>query len=129
MEKRAAAAAASGRGGVLGRSGRAAAIRRIKAREESVERGVVVDDGGNEMGTILKDEAEGEKEKREEEEGEEIGIEGGGGFSEDLGGRTEPAKARKVVSHGGFRDSSSLCGETCGGALGYGAEKHTLMIP
>ena len=73
----------------------------VKARKKSLKRRVAVDEGGDILGAIFDDNAEGEDEKGKEKEGEEIRCEGGGSFFEKLGRTAEVIEARMIVGHGG----------------------------
>lgn len=87
------AAESDWRRGLGWRSGRAvvgiAGASEVEAGEEGFERRVAVDEGGEEVGPIFDDRAEGEDEEGEEDEGEEVGSERRRGLSEELGGAAE----------------------------------------
>lgn len=73
-----------GGGGVMGSE--------MEAGEEGFERGVAVDEGGEEVRAVLDERAEGEEEEREEEECVEIGGESDGCLFQELARATEVAQ-------------------------------------
>lgn len=105
MEKRAAAIATE----VLIIRGMMLGTRKIDAGEKGFERRVAVDEGGDLVGPILDDGAEGEDEEREKEKREEVVGERSGGGSQKLRGGPELGQpVVEVVGHGGGRSFTEV---------------------